>query len=416
MVIITQKIIRAQARKRAETFGERGDFLSFFRFSPLYNIPSMKRNFGGIKTYQIVLLIALALFGILVGSFYDLSLAEKFFYPGNLFGKALDAVGSLPGYALLGASGILLYFFFKNSGPKWRDYLAYGFLVGLPIIAGALWGYDVLGDFVSKILYAVGLGIAIVAVLDSAFYFFAKGCDRVEGYKDAVAILFSAFVVIVLVYVLKKSVVRPRYLFLADNGIGYFQPWYVFSSSIASIFSGDEYSALLNSWPSGHAAMAGFGVLFVLLAKLNKKTAGKETIFFFASLFWIIFVALARMSDGHHFLSDVSWGVLIGSGFSFLTIVLVYGARPELDKAIAANVKFDSLTKGRRRWKWDEWLLHKTQNRESLTFDSREYLAIRRANNAEQRTSTSSRPSFKLSKTKKSAKDDPNSDDRKINQ
>gem|GEM_PF-1455692 len=389
--------------------------MSFFRFFTLYNIPSMKRNYGGIKTYQIAILIALAILGILVGSFYDLSLAEKFFYPGNLFGKVFDAVGSLPGYALIGAGGILLFFFFKNSGPKWRDYLAYGFLVVLPILAGALWGYDVLGDFVSKTLYAVGLGIVAVAILDAAFFFFAKGCDRVEGYRDAVVILFSAFVVIILVYVLKKTVTRPRYLFLADNGVNYFQPWYVFSSSVTSIFSGSEYSPLLNSWPSGHAAMAGFGILFVLLAKLNKNTAGKETIFFFVSLFWIILVALARMSDGHHFLSDVSWGLLIGSGFSALTTVLVFGARPELEQAIAANVKFDNLAKDRRQWKWDEWLLHKTQNRESLTFDSREYLALRRANNAAKKAPVSSRPSFKLAKTNKSAKDHPNSDNGAIN-
>lgn len=370
----------------------------------------MKRNYGGIKIYQAAILLVLAVIGIGVGSFYDLSIAEKFFSSNNLFGKIFNAVGSLPAYALVGDSGILLYFYFKNSGSKNRDCIAYFFLIALPLFSGALWGYDVLTDFASKTFYAIGLGIVIIAFLDAGFYFFAKGCDRAEGYKDAIAILFSAFIVIVLVYVLKKAVVRPRYLFLLDNGLGYYQPWYDFASTLKTTFSGNAFTSLLNSWPSGHAAMAGFGILYVLTAKLNKKTSGKETIFFLTSFLWMVLVAFARMSDGHHFLSDVSWGILIGSGFSVLTAVLIFGTRPELEMAIAKNLKWNKGLKGKHAFKWNEWLINKTQKRETLVIDDREFLAIRRANNIKKISAASVRPSFKLSKKKKSAKPGSNSD------
>jgi membrane-associated phospholipid phosphatase len=359
----------------------------------------MRKSFGGLKGSEMLLALALAVLGIALGSFFDLPLAHYFYFAGNPFGLVFDAIGSLPGYALVGAAGVFLWLALKGSAKKGQEALACAFLILGPLAAGALWGYDVLGDFFSSSLMAMAGGVIIVAAIDAGLYFLVKDADKTSLLKDAFAILLAGMLTIALVFTLKTAITRPRYLFLISNGDAFFVPWYDFSSDLRTSFPD---STLLNSFPSGHAALAGVGLLYPLLAKENRRTKGKESLFFYAALAWLLLTAAARMSDGHHFLSDVSWGALIGGGFSCLSAFLIFGEDKELAKALALNERMVSAEG--RVYGWREWRLHKAAARKEVLVPARRFLAARRANNRSPFDREADRPSFKLGKTGPNAK------------
>ena len=124
------------------------------------------------------------------------------------------------------------------------------------------------------------------------------------------------------------------------------------------------------SAPSGHTMLSALGMGSVLLAKNHKKTQGKEWVFALASLLWTLIVAIGRMSDGHHFLSDVSWSMLIG--FAFIAFfAFVFGQRyPEFEK---------KETK-RHHYRWNEALISRKENFNTIIVDQRAFQHLRRKN------------------------------------
>ncbi|MCI2111547.1 MAG: phosphatase PAP2 family protein [Bacilli bacterium] len=286
----------------------------------------MKKKILAVPFFGILALLLVFAALIAVGTVYDLRISEAFVRLGNPFGMAFALIGKYPAYALLGASGIL--FFLSRRGKKGAFGQAVSFLLlfGLPLIAGALYGYDDIHESLSSAALSCLLGIAGLAPAEIGLYFLFRNAEGKEAFNAGMAFFFSFVIVLALCFLLKSAASRPRYLFLVsmEGGTRYYQPWYSFNNAVREAFP-DENPSSFASWPSAHAALASLAVLTALFPRLNGKLKGKGAYFFLIGEIWALLVALARLSDGSHFLSDVSWGALIGTGIGTLVAYLIYG-------------------------------------------------------------------------------------------
>ena len=85
----------------------------------------------------------------------------------------------------------------------------------------------------------------------------------------------------------------------------------------------------LESFPSGHSAIAATFLLCPLLCKYHEKTKKLEALFFVIAAVWLLFTMFGRMAGMHHYLSDVCSGALIGIFFSFLTNFIAQFIKPK---------------------------------------------------------------------------------------
>lgn len=294
----------------------------------------LNEGFAGIRYYQAAILLLVAIVFIIVGSCADWPISNAVYHPNNAFGTLFAYLGPYPAYVLFGATGVLFFINWKGEGQQDSKILAIVCACIFPILAGALYGYETLNDAITNKYLAALVGIVAVGVGDIGFYFLARHADKDEAYQAGVTFLFAAATVIVLIYLLKKAGLRPRFYWIEEqsNPQTYFRNWWDFDASVKENFSSANPTAYkdtdFESWPSGHAALAGFTILSVLLAKLNPKLKNKTTWLIGGSLIWTLLVSAARVSDGHHFVSDVAFGAFFGTLFAMLVAYLVYLPAP----------------------------------------------------------------------------------------
>lgn len=276
-----------------------------------YNREVMKQSVNKIKNFWWIPVGVLHIVGIVLGASYDLNIAKAIYAPDNLFGKIIEYVGSVPGYVLVGFVGPLLFIATRSSSKNWIKYLGFAAFFVIPLVSGLVLGYDVFYDS----LHAVGFlgGMVVTMGLDALLYLAFKNADPKDALKDAFIIAISFAVTFILVFLLKKLVERPRFIYVVGD-LDAFKPLFDFSSKLEGV---DE--SLLNSFPSGHSAIAATFLLVPLLCKYNEKTKNLQGIFFITACLWLLITMLGRMSDGHHYLSDVCFGAFLGALLSFLT-------------------------------------------------------------------------------------------------
>jgi membrane-associated phospholipid phosphatase len=293
---------------------------------------ALNEKFAGIRYYEALILLLVAFIFILVGSFNDWSISSHFAKVGNPFGTVFAILGTYPAYLLFGATGVLFFINWQAEGEKDSKILAFICALIFPILAGALYGYQTLNDYISNKYLSAIVGILAIGAGEVGIYFLCRHAEKDEAYNAGVTFLFAGATVIILIYLLKKAGLRPRYYWIITQSdpYSYFRNWWDFDSSVKEGFASNANYAdtYFESWPSGHAALAGFSVLSVLLCKLNKKLENKSRYFVYGSLAWTILVSLARVSDGSHFVSDVAFGAFFGTLFAMLVAYLVYLPAP----------------------------------------------------------------------------------------
>jgi len=305
----------------------------------------MRKKVAGIPLYFFAIVVVILLAVIVVGSFLDLQISERFAVLDNPFGKVVALVGKYPGYALLGLSGVLFFLSRQDKKGPLNVAISWALLLGIAIGAGALYGFDDIDEYLNDKVISVLIGIVAIAPAEVLLYFLFRKANQVEAFNASMAMLFIGILTIGMSYLLKTAALRPRYSWLAEtnNLSNYYQTWYSFSSAAREAFP-DALESDFASWPSAHTAMASVTVAMILFPRLNSKLTGKEMIFFLSSFLWTVLVAIGRMSDGSHFLSDVGWGALIGLLLSFLVIVFIYTSPKASAEQAVANSGSNATT------------------------------------------------------------------------
>jgi membrane-associated phospholipid phosphatase len=293
----------------------------------------MKEKSYGFRGYMLYVYLGLFAVMALVGTFLDRPIAQGIYIGPNGFSDLFEYVGTLPISVLLGSSGVLFYLFFKKRNGKHDALYAWIGLIVCVLISGGFWGFDTFHrHIVHKAWSWFLIGIPAIAVLEIPMYFFLRNGDTALYRKKAVMIIVVGVLLMFLTFGIKFLMVRPRpmYLFTLSEAEQdeMYRNWYQFNHDKTGLDGVESY--MYQSWPSGHASFTAGLSLCVILAPCNKKTAGKELYFFLGALLWNVLTMLSRMLDGHHFLSDVAFGMLFG----FLPPLLyAYFAQKKEEKA-----------------------------------------------------------------------------------
>ena len=251
-----------------------------------------------------------------VGTLFDLKVSELLYMRDNMFGKIYEAIGKMPAFVIsvfacfcLGENAA------KNEKNNIKRYVFYilGYLVGIVAFID-------LGELLfESTKIALALGAVLSLPLSGIVYAIIRriSAENLAALKKwALVVLFSVAVVGVLVFGLKTIWGRARYVDTQISDAEY-SPWY----KLVRV-DGD-------SFPSGHAAFGGTLFLLLPLCGISEKFRGKEKTVFLIAVLFVAVVMLARIADGHHYLSDVSAGFGIAFVTECLVMRIAYGKRLE---------------------------------------------------------------------------------------
>lgn len=295
---------------------------------------------ANLSLYMLILSASIFIFGVIFGSLYDLKIAQTIYHPHNFVSYYTEYVGTLPAAVIFSLSGILLFLYFKHNkkikGASIYQYLSLLFV----LLAGVIWGYDTLNNHLPNKIYAVLIGIVVIIPFSYLFYLDLKRKYSNDFLRLALIIICSTLLSFILTFGLKYLIVRPRFYYLLDiDRLDLFKNWYSFSID-KSIYPSVTDSTFIQSWPSGHSNFASLNHLILIFPFIKKNKVNKHLIYTIITIYSILIMA-GRMIDGHHFLSDVSFGYFIGTASCYLFMIT-------LSKKEKTNIKvnIDTLTNG----------------------------------------------------------------------
>ena len=275
-----------------------------------------------MKNMRLPLLIAwaVAVIGIIIGSFLDLNISSTIARADNGFALVLSAIGPTIGFAAVAAMGGGFIAFIV----KGKYHIALKILFG--ILAACCYGvaikypggeyFGINGFYNPKLEW---LGYVIVALPEAAAM--VGGYFLFRNYKNKnLWIVFCIIIVLLLIALLliipmiKDNMHRPRYRLLASVSQIEFHKWwepckdYKDLMATYNIESSDHFKSL----PSGHTAEACIPLVIISFMGLASENLKKYQLpAFLGGCALVIIVAGARILAAAHFLSDVSWGATI---------------------------------------------------------------------------------------------------------
>lgn len=268
-------------------------------------------------------LFGIAILGIVFGSFFDLQINQAIYSVNNGFGIAMSAFGCLPVYIGLSCYGAGYFIIGLKQKNMWAR-IGLIILGIIAIVASIYFQADMIVSVnafnIQDMFWYVGIPIGIVIA--------GLGCwlgyhlfIRFENIRQLLIILLIAPLVLLMatliVNITKGIMCRPRFRFLYTyaSTMSDYRNWWETGTSVkdAYINTMGVTSEEFKSFPSGHTATIFSLIPFlVYLPKINEKYCKYETILFYIGLIWILLVAFSRILVGAHFLTDVSFGLLIG--------------------------------------------------------------------------------------------------------
>ena len=265
-------------------------------------------------------IVAAILVLLAVATLFDLKVSEILYARDNTFGKIYEAIGKMPAFVLAVFACFALG---ENSKVNERRQVKRYFFYVCGYLAGILAFVDFGEMMLSSKLYALIAGAALSIPLSGIALLSMKDitAEKLTALKKwAIVVLFSVVVIGIVVFLLKTVWSRARYVDTQKSS-AVFSPWY----KIVRVEDGD-------SFPSGHAAFGGTLFLLLPLCGILDKFKGTEKAVFVAATLFVAIVMIARITDGHHYLSDVT----VGFGISFFVqgavVLAAYGKK--LDKQV----------------------------------------------------------------------------------
>ncbi|MBP5648448.1 MAG: phosphatase PAP2 family protein [Clostridia bacterium] len=282
----------------------------------------MENNKYSVSIIGAIVIIAISLSGLIIGSLLDLQIEQALYSSGNFFGLFFGITGMLPAYLPLGwIAGLLVAVTLKKDYSLIIKIILYILSGGMGLAAVLLLGSELISIDAFNIPDMLYVGILVSSVLVAGCaifgYFIGKKCENPNIL--AIIIIFAVMYLIIWVApgrILKSFFHRPRYRALLSgvSGLniesGYVNWWERFTSYdiFANSVSADEFK----SFPSGHA---GAGVLFAMFLAFLPYFTGKYSKINIwlqpVGILWALLVSLSRITVGAHYLSDVSVGMLI---------------------------------------------------------------------------------------------------------
>lgn len=274
---------------------------------------------------------------LIIATFFDLEISKAIGNAESVFGQFFNILGETPAWIGLPIGCLILYqaVVKENKLYKWlKPLLFICVLVGFYFFARYLMD-EIVVDIKWKWLYTGVFGLAMTLLSVAA----TNKVDKEIMNKLVIfAVILLAAIAISqgIVTVLKYIWSRQRFRNLqAGNIYGGdttgFTPWYKptlgkhdESVLYPDTLGGKELSGAYKSFPSGHTAAAGVSFAVVIIPELFEKMKKYSVWFYVVPSVYTVMVAISRIVNRAHYLSDV----LIGGTVAVLCVfVLKYVAK-----------------------------------------------------------------------------------------
>ncbi len=275
-----------------------------------------------MKKMRIPLLIALgvAIIGIILGSFLDLSVSKAIASSSNKFALTVSAILPTVGFAgvaLMGGGFVALAL--KGEYPiglKILFYVLAAACLGVAIYypAGEYFGVN---GFYKAAPEWVGYLIVLLPEIGAMVggYFLFKSCENKN-----IWIIFCVVVVLLLIGLLaviptlKDTIHRPRFRLLVEiDDLSLYNHWWEPNKNYKELIElFNTHKDNFKSYPSGHTAEVCILITAMTFFPMaDRKFEKYQMPLFLGACGLVLLVALARIMAAAHFLSDVSWGATV---------------------------------------------------------------------------------------------------------
>lgn len=273
----------------------------------------------------LIVCFAIAVVGIILGSFFDLQISQSIASSTNGFGLAISSIAPTIGFCFLALiSGAFIALALQKERKTWMKVLFWILAVGGFGASVFYSGKEYFGvnGFAGAAPGFVGYLIAIVPLSGATYlgYRLFKGNDK--PYTWIVLLIAIAAVVLVLVgavTILKEIMHRPRYRAIAEYGIDFYNWWQPCKNYRDLMGLYHLTSEEFKSYPSGHTAEISISLITLTVVPFVCPKLSKLQLPLFWGFFaFTLLVAFARILAAAHFLSDVSTGLAVSMIFAFI--------------------------------------------------------------------------------------------------
>ena len=262
--------------------------------------------------------IGVALLGVILGSFLDLSLSNAIANTSNTFGLIISVIGptiGFSGFAFLG--GGFIAFAIKQEQKvylKVMFYLAAAIALGVAIYYAGREYFSINGfyqaapNFVGFII----AGVCACGALVGGYFAFRK-CENPNAWI-ALLIVYVVFLIALMgaVNSIKSFMHRPRYRIVVDGNVPYHEWWDRCSEYKEYMATYGYTKEQFKSFPSGHTTEASMIMVIAAFLPLADPRMKKVQLpLFIGAGAFTLLVGFARILVGAHFLSDISMGALL---------------------------------------------------------------------------------------------------------
>ncbi len=267
---------------------------------------------------------------MIVATFYDLEISIALANADSVFGQFFNYLGEFPAWA--GIPIGLLILFRGAKGLKYEKILRPILLVGTAV------GFFLLADFLMEEMTAdlkwKYLYVVLFALTMTGFSLLAVKNVSDETFKKLTtfAILLLAVIAVSqgITTVLKYIWSRQRFRNLQVGNVAFgtaegFSPWYLPTIGkhdpnhlYPDVLGGKDIDGAYRSFPSGHTTAAAASFAIIILPETFKKLKKYQVLFYALPIAYTVLVAVSRIVNRAHYLSDVTVGGFMTVGVAFL--------------------------------------------------------------------------------------------------
>ena len=292
------------------------------------------------KTYCIIFIVLFALLvgGLVVGSIYDLQISKSIVNLDSTFGLICASFGESLGWGVSAIIGVIAF----KAGLKMDKTVFKVLLIILGVLIMGVAFYLIFADMNSshngfKEISNIYVRLLLAALIDGiiiAIGFIVINTDDKKMLLWSLLILLIAFYVPLAITFITKSIAsRPRYRLIYNGYENYtvnelFKNWYSFKNIAKDIYPVDIVkSDDFKSFPSGHSFVSMSTILLSYIPLLNKNVKDKSWVRYLILIITALYgltIQLGRIIYGAHYLSDTTIGGLIAVIFSFFVPFIAF--------------------------------------------------------------------------------------------
>lgn len=268
---------------------------------------------------------------LIIATFFDLQINIAIGNADSVFGQFFNILGETPAWLGMPVAALILYQAVgkENRFYKWlKPLLFVATLVAFYFFVRYLMDETVV-NLKWKWLYTGVFALVITVLSVLATNKIDKAvCEKLVIFAILllVAIAVSQGIVTVLKYIWSRQRFRNLQAGNIPGGdtVG-FTPWYKptlgkhdENALYADALGGKEYSGAYKSFPSGHTAAAGVSFAIIILPELFRKLKKYGVWFYTVPAVYMLLVAVSRIVNRAHYLSDVLFGGAISVACVFI--------------------------------------------------------------------------------------------------